>query len=218
MVNECFLHKRNYAATAKDKLPTNKTALIFHPLINAFIRFDWNEASRYANASSPVGARMQTRLEHEFKVGGLPTIVPQSLTPADALTLYQSADLHALGAASKLNTQKNGFQGDLHRQSLHQLLNYCILSCQFCSFSRKKRIKMVSTHRWNRCRPRRKALALGITELHIVGGLHPSLPFSYYTDMLKGLKAVSPGLQLKCFTAIKSFIWLGSPNNRWMIP
>ena len=36
----------------------------------------------------------------------------------------------------------------------------------------------------------REALALGITELHIVGGLHPSLPFSYYVDMLKALRAL----------------------------
>jgi len=49
----------------------------------------------------------------------------------------------------------------------------------------------------------REALQLGITELHIVGGLHPSLPFSYYTDMLKGLKSVDGALELKCFTAIE---------------
>ena len=49
-----------------------------------------------------------------------------------------------------------------------------------------------------------EALALGITDLHIVGGLHPSLPFTYYKDMLKGLKEVSSDLQLKCFTAIKN--------------
>jgi aminodeoxyfutalosine synthase len=49
----------------------------------------------------------------------------------------------------------------------------------------------------------REALALGITELHIVGGLHPSLPFGYYTGFLKALKALDPRLQLKCFTAIE---------------
>jgi aminodeoxyfutalosine synthase len=49
----------------------------------------------------------------------------------------------------------------------------------------------------------REALRLGITELHIVGGLHPSLPFSYYTDMLKALRALDARLQLKCFTAIE---------------
>src|SRR5690606_26103106 len=49
----------------------------------------------------------------------------------------------------------------------------------------------------------REALALGITELHIVGGLHPNLPFSYYLEMLRALRALSPDLQLKCFTAIE---------------
>jgi len=39
--------------------------------------------------------------------------------------------------------------------------------------------------------------------LHIVGGLHPSLPFSYYVDMLKALRALDARLQLKCFTAIE---------------
>src|SRR6185503_5520740 len=48
-----------------------------------------------------------------------------------------------------------------------------------------------------------EALHLGITELHIVGGLHPSLPFSFYTDMLKALRTLDGRLQLKCFTAIE---------------
>ena len=57
----------------------------------------------------------------------------------------------------------------------------------------------------------REALHLGITELHIVGGLHPSLPFSYYLDMLRSLKALNSRLQLKCFTAIEilHLAWLG---------
>src|SRR4030095_13917898 len=77
-------------------------------------------------------------------------------------------------------------------------------SCQFCAFARKKRdadgfqftIDEIVTKA-------REALALGITELHIVGGLHPSLPFSYYVDMLRALKQLDARLQLKCFTAIE---------------
>ena len=65
-------------------------------------------------------------------------------------------------------------------------------------------------------RKAREALQLGITELHIVGGLHPSLPFSHYTDMLKALKALAPGLQLKCFTAIEilHLAWLAKKSVR----
>ncbi|MCC6231815.1 MAG: CofH family radical SAM protein, partial [Verrucomicrobiales bacterium] len=82
--------------------------------------------------------------------------------------------------------------------------NYCILSCQFCAFARKKRdadgfelsVEQMVTKA-------REALALGITELHIVGGLHPSLPFSHYLEFLRALKALDTRLQLKCFTAIE---------------
>jgi aminodeoxyfutalosine synthase len=82
--------------------------------------------------------------------------------------------------------------------------NYCILSCQFCAFARKKRdadgFQLTVDEMVEKAR---EALRLGITELHIVGGLHPSLPFSYYTGMLRALKTLDPRLQLKCFTAIE---------------
>jgi aminodeoxyfutalosine synthase len=60
----------------------------------------------------------------------------------------------------------------------------------------------------------REALALGITELHIVGGLHPNLPFSYYLEMLQSLRALDPKLHLKCFTAIEvlHLAWLAKKS------
>src|SRR5208283_5463365 len=93
--------------------------------------------------------------------------------------------------------------------------NYCILSCQFCSFARKRRdadgFQLTAEEIVAKAR---EALRLGITELHIVGGLHPSLPFSYYTDMLKALRALDPRLQLKCFTAIEvlHLAWLAKKS------
>ena len=72
------------------------------------------------------------------------------------------------------------------------------MSCQFCSFARKKRDAdgfQLSVEEI--VAKAREALKIGITELHIVGGLHPSLPFSYYTDMLKTLKNLDARLQLK---------------------
>ncbi len=129
----------------------------------------------------------------------------QRLGIEDALRLYQVKDLNALGAlANFANQQKNRHRASYIVNRYINYSNYCILSCQFCSFSRKKRdqdgfeltLEQMQTKA-------REALELGITELHIVGGLHPSLPFSYYTDMLQGLKEVSPKLQLKCFTAVE---------------
>jgi len=125
----------------------------------------------------------------------------------DALRLHRTPDLNALGRLAMLATERK--VGNRATYIVNRYLNYsnyCILSCQFCSFARKKRdadgfelsIEEMQTKA-------REALALGITELHIVGGLHPSLPFSYYTDMLHGLKTVDPNLQLKCFTAVEIY-------------
>jgi aminodeoxyfutalosine synthase len=129
----------------------------------------------------------------------------ERLNEADALRLFQTRDLNALGAIADLVRQrKNGNRASYIINRYINYSNYCILSCQFCSFARKKRDAdgFVFTVE-EIVQKAREAPQLGITELHTVGGLHPSLPFSYYTDMLKALRALDARLQLKCFTAIE---------------
>ena len=129
----------------------------------------------------------------------------ERISDADALRLFESKDLNAIGAIADLVRQrKTGNRASYIINRYINYSNYCILSCQFCSFARKKRdadgfqfsIEEI-------VQKAREALAIGITELHIVGGLHPSLPFSYYTGMLRALRELDPRLQLKCFTAIE---------------
>ncbi|MDG1891021.1 MAG: aminofutalosine synthase MqnE [Verrucomicrobiota bacterium] len=129
----------------------------------------------------------------------------QRLQLEEALDLYKTPDLNVLGAMANLaNQKKNGKRASYILNRYINYSNYCILSCQFCSFSRKKRDSDGFELSLEQMQSKaREALTLGITELHIVGGLHPSLPFSYYTDMLKGLKEVDNSLQLKCFTAVE---------------
>jgi aminodeoxyfutalosine synthase len=158
-------------------------------------------------------------------------VAGERISEADALRLFESKDLNVVGAIADFARQKRN--GNNHASFIINRYinysNYCILSCQFCSFAKKKRDAdgfQLSVEEI--VAKAREALKLGITELHIVGGLHPSLPFSYYTDMLKALKALTPGsagvppassdaasletrrrdggaprLQLKCFTAIE---------------
>ena len=123
----------------------------------------------------------------------------------EALRLLESKDLNALGAlASVVCRRKNGDRASFIVNRYINYSNYCILSCQFCAFARKKRDADGMQFTVEEIvQKAREALAVGVTELHIVGGLHPSLPFSYYTDMLRALKAVDARLQLKCFTAIE---------------
>lgn len=127
------------------------------------------------------------------------------LSEAEALDLWCNADLHTLGRLADLaRERKVGNRASYIVNRYINYSNYCILSCRFCSFARKKRdgngFELTLEEIVARAR---EALALGVTELHIVGGLHPSLPFQYYTDMLRALKALSPQLHLKCFTAIE---------------
>ena len=140
----------------------------------------------------------------------------ERISEADALRLFQTRDLHALGAIADLVRQrKNGNRASYIINRYINYSNYCILSCQFCSFARKKRDADGFAFTVEEIvQKAREALQVGITELHIVGGLHPSLPFSYYTDMLKALRALDPRLQLKCFTAIEilHLAWLAKKS------
>jgi aminodeoxyfutalosine synthase len=142
----------------------------------------------------------------------------ERISEADALRLFESKDLNALGAIADLARSRRGGIGNRASYIINRYINYsnyCILSCQFCSFARKKRdadgfelsVEQV-------VEKASEALKRGITELHIVGGLHPSLPFSYYTDMLKSLRALDSRLQLKCFTAIEilHLAWLAKKS------
>src|SRR5213594_110135 len=143
-------------------------------------------------------------------------VAGERISDADGLRLFESRDLNAVGAiADFVNQRKNGRRASYIINRYINYSNYCILSCQFCSFARKKRDKdgfELSTDQI--VQKAREGLTLGITELHIVGGLHPSLPFSYYTDMLRALRALDPRLQLKCFTAIEvlHLAWLAKKS------
>jgi aminodeoxyfutalosine synthase len=129
----------------------------------------------------------------------------QRLSDADAAQLYRSTDLNALGVmASAVRQRKNG---NVATYILNRYINYsnlCILSCQFCAFAAKKR----DAHAFERsiddiAAAVEESLASGITEVHMVGGLHPTLKKDWYLDLLRRLRALDPNIVLKAFTAIE---------------
>jgi len=145
-----------------------------------------------------------------FRHGQLKPIADQlcsgeRLSTSEALWLFEHADLNELGAlANLINQRKNGSRVSYIVNRYINYSNYCILSCKFCAFSRKRRDQDGFELSIEEVVQKAKdALSLGITELHIVGGLHPSLPFDYYLDLLRSLKALDNRLELKCFTAIE---------------
>ena len=140
-------------------------------------------------------------------------VAGERISEADALRLFESRDLNAVGAiADFVRQRKVGNRASYIVNRYINYSNYCILSCQFCSFARKKRDQDGFELSIDQIVEKaREALKLGITELHIVGGLHPSLPFTHYVEMLRALKSLDAKLQLKCFTAIEilHLAWLG---------
>ena len=129
----------------------------------------------------------------------------ERLSEADALQLYRSNDLNALGVmASAVRERKNG---NVATYILNRYINYsniCILSCQFCAFAAKKR----DAHAFERSiddivAAVEESLALGITEVHMVGGLHPTLNKEWYLELITRLRALDPQIVIKAFTAIE---------------
>ncbi|PYJ46705.1 MAG: aminofutalosine synthase MqnE [Verrucomicrobia bacterium] len=129
----------------------------------------------------------------------------QRISETDALTLYRSSDLNALGMiANVLRERKNGNYATYIHNRYINYSNVCILSCQFCAFAAKKRDAHAFEYAIDEIIGAvRDALSLGITEVHMVGGLHPTLKKEWYLELLRRLRALDPDLHIKAFTAIE---------------
>jgi len=130
----------------------------------------------------------------------------QRLSFEDGVSLFESHDLLALGwIANRERERRHGARTYFNHNLRLEATNVCEASCLFCSFARLKE-GMPDAHTMSVEQILNKLRQRGdqpVTEVHIVNGLHPGLPFSYYTDLLSGLKQVRPGIHLKCFTAVE---------------
>ena len=123
----------------------------------------------------------------------------------EALFLFDSNDLLAIGELAALaNERRNGGRVffNVNRHINHT--NICVNRCKFCAFSRTAdepgAYLLDLEEIGNRAT---EALSQGATEIHIVGGLHPDLPFEFYLEMLRTIRAVSQNLHIKAFTAVE---------------
>src|ERR1044072_3711306 len=130
----------------------------------------------------------------------------QRISEWEALNLYRSNDLNALGMiANIVRERKNANYATYIHNRYINYSNICILSCQFCAFAAKKRDAHAFEYAIDQIIGAvSDALPLGITEVHMVGGLHPSLKKEWYLDLLRRLRALDPHLHIKAFTAIEA--------------
>ncbi|WP_310598868.1 aminofutalosine synthase MqnE [Desulfobulbus sp.] len=129
----------------------------------------------------------------------------ERLSLADGATLYRHPNILALGyLANIVRERKNGNQAFFIYNQHVNYSNICINLCKFCAFGKEKGHALAYEMTLEEVKDKvRQRLDEPISEVHIVGGLHPELPFSYYIDMLRGIKEVRPEVHIQAFTCVE---------------
>jgi aminodeoxyfutalosine synthase len=129
----------------------------------------------------------------------------QRLDRHEGLLLFETRDLHALGAmADRVKSRRYGDQVFFVMNRYVNPTNLCVLSCRFCDFARKKGEDGAFEHSIE------DVLGMiqpGTREVHIVGGHHPDWPFEYYERLIEAIHAARPETQIKAFTAAEVDYW-----------
>jgi len=127
------------------------------------------------------------------------------LDSADALALYASPDILAVGWLA--NHVRERMHGDKTYFNVNRHINptnVCVAACRLCAFGRKKdtpgAYTMALEEAWQTAA---SGYSEAVTEFHIVGGLHPDLPFQYFLDLIAGLKQRFSQVHLKAFTMVE---------------
>jgi len=129
----------------------------------------------------------------------------ERLSFEDGLVLYRSTDVLAVGWLANYVREK--LHGDVTYFNVNRHINYtnvCVANCRLCAFGRKKGdpagYTMTLEDAWTAAV---SGYSEAVTEFHIVGGLHPDLPFQYYLDLVRGLKERFPKVHIKAFTMVE---------------
>jgi len=150
-------------------------------------------------------------MRHRIASAGLSDIADKldanlRLDLADGVRLFDAPDLLAVGwLANREREKRHGARTFYNYNIRLEATNVCVASCLFCSFARLKpgdpgAYTMSLEQAWDKLRQRAHQ---PLTEIHVVNGLHPDLPWDYYTELLRGFKRIKPDIHLKCFTAVE---------------
>ena len=132
----------------------------------------------------------------------------QRLGFEDGVALYRTHDLLGLGGlANHVREKKHGDAAYFVWNTHINHTNVCAATCDFCAFAANKDDVRAYTMTLDEISRSVAALPKPVREVHIVGGLHPDLPWSYFTDMLRGIKQVRPDIHVKAFTAVEVFFF-----------
>src|SRR5438874_10823768 len=149
---------------------------------------------------------------HSFQTDD-PRLVPihekvlarERLDADDALALYRAGDVLAVGWLA--NHVRERMHGDKTYFNVNRHINptnVCVAACRLCAFGRKKDAPGAYTMALEEAyETAASGYSEAVTEFHIVGGLHPDLPFQYYLDLIAGLKERFPQVHIKALTMVE---------------
>lgn len=133
-------------------------------------------------------------------------IAGERISDQDALLLFEKADLPLLGMlANQIREKKHGHTTYFNRNFHIEPTNVCVFSCAFCSYSR---LYANREEGWELSIDRmldivRSYEGKPVTEVHIVGGVHPKMTMEYFKELLQKIRALRPDLHIKAFTAVE---------------
>jgi len=129
----------------------------------------------------------------------------ERLSLEDGRQLYGHGNILALGyLANIVRERKNGNQAFFIYNQHINYSNICTNLCKFCAFGKKKDHALAYEMSVEEVKAKvRDRLDEPISEIHMVGGIHPDLPFSYYLDLLRGIKEVRPEVHIQAFTCVE---------------
>ncbi|HUA99004.1 MAG TPA: aminofutalosine synthase MqnE [Terracidiphilus sp.] len=136
---------------------------------------------------------------------GARVLAGERLGYEDGLALYASRDVLAVGWLA--NHVREQMHGDVTYFNVNRHINptnVCVAACRLCAFGRKKGdsagYTMALEEAWETAA---SGYSEAVTEFHIVGGLHPDLPFEFFLDLIRGLKVRFPKVHIKAFTMVE---------------
>ncbi|WP_336514094.1 aminofutalosine synthase MqnE [Pollutibacter soli] len=141
-----------------------------------------------------------------LKVVGVKVLEGERISDADAILLFETAPLAYAGAlANFIREKKHGLKTYFNRNFHIEPTNVCVFSCKFCSYSR---LYAKREEGWELSMDQMMDLVRAydgkpITEVHIVGGVHPKMDIRFFAELLKSIKAHRPELHIKGFTAVE---------------
>ena len=151
---------------------------------------------------------LHSNIAEEFKQIAKKVYNEERITEEEGVLLFEKADLNYLGSlANNIRERKHGSTTYFNKNFHIEPTNICVFDCKFCAYSKLLRKKgdddaweMDEEQIYDKIRSYENQ---EVTEVHIVGGVHPKMGLQYFADLIKNIKKIRPSLHVKAFTAVE---------------